>query len=642
MKEYILNKSKSTNLHAYFQEKRLLQIFWAVEFTLLLVTLQRLLLDEYFNVLLTSTTMVILIGVHKLIKKNKVTAATTLLLSIVTAFVTYFIWKHAGIYDETLFAYPCILIIAAMVGDRKLFTGLVIFMSLSILLNGMSNQLLWHVNPQNSINVHSAMLVLLIILLTSYTIWVMSADFQILIKRISHENTKVIESKQEVEKLLHHDILTGLPNRMMAKKIFNKALASAQRSNDKVCMMFIDLDHFKLINDGLGHKAGDELLIELSKRFKNTVRESDSVCRFAGDEFVIILESITCDERLTEVAQDIITAIQKPYYYQSNELICSCSIGISVSPSDGTNFDSIIQCSDTAMYHSKSIGGNSFHFFNAEMNSQGHDYLNVVTDLRKALKEQNFLLHFQPKIDLIHNKIIGAEALVRWQHPEKGLVFPDDFISQAERSGLIVEIGQWVLEQACFACKQWIERGFTDFSIAVNVSSQQFKRGDFAKIVETALQKSGLAAKHLEIEMTESLLIDNSEQLKKTVKYLSQLGVSFSIDDFGTGYSNLSYLKSFEIEVLKIDRSFLKNIESNPTNKALVTAIIQMAKGLSLATVAEGIENQEIAQMLSEMDCDYAQGYYWSKALTDEEFIELATNYENAPLSSEAISELTS
>lgn len=620
---------KEKKLHSYFQAKRLIQIFWAIEFTLVLVAIQRFYLESYFHCTLTIAIALILTGVYKLVQQKKVLAAATFLLSVITLFVTYFMWGNAGIYDEVVIVYPCILIMAAMLGNKRLFTALIIFMSMSIALNGISNHNGWYLNDVVAVNLDGTILTLLIIWLISYTIWIMSSDFHSLLNRLSYENEEVIKSKKEIETLLHHDILTGLPNRMMAQEIFNEAIANAKEDDLKVCLMFIDLDNFKLINDGLGHRAGDALLKELSQRFKNTVRETDSVCRFAGDEFIIILESVKTNEILIRISESIINAIQTPYYYENSELICGCSIGISISPDDGVDFDVAIQNADTAMYHSKSIGGNSFHFFNSEMNSQGLDYLNVVSDLRKAVKEELFILHFQPKFDLINSKIIGAEALIRWNHPENGLIPPDYFIPQAEKSGLIVDIGEWVLNAACKACKSWIELGFIDFTIAVNVSSQQFKRGNLSQLVETALAKSGLPAKHLEIEMTESLLIDNSDDLKQTVKYLSGLGVRFSIDDFGTGYSNLSYLKEFEIETLKIDRSFMKDIEQNPKNKALVTAIIQMAKGLSLQTVAEGIENKEIATMLSDMQCSYAQGYYWSKPTCEKAFIQFSEEYAN-------------
>lgn len=619
---------KEKKLNTHFQIQRLLKVYWAIELSLVSLFFQRLFYGLYFHAALTITIAISLLYINVIIKQKKVLKAATILLSVITLLCTYFMWENEGIYDESVFVFPCILIMAAMVGDKRLFAGLVIFIVSSILLNGISNQLSWYSNDVNAVDIDGASLISLIILLISYTIWIMSTEFHALVNKLSNENIEVIKSKKEVEKLLKHDILTGLPNRMMANEVFEAAISKAKKNNVKVCLMFIDLDNFKLINDGLGHQAGDILLKEVSKRFKETVGNIGTVCRFSGDEFVIILDSIEIDETISLTAQKLIQTIQVPYYYQSNELISSCSIGITVSPNDGSDFDSMIKHADTAMYHSKSIGGNIFHFFNAEMDTQGHDYLNIVTDLRKALKEDQFVLHYQPKFDLVNNEMIGAEALIRWNHPEKGMIYPDFFIPQAEKSGLIIEIGEWVLKASCEACRRWHELGFNKFSVAVNVSSHQFNRDNLSHIVQNSLINSSLPAKNLEIEMTESLLIENSHGVKSIVKYLSDLDVSFSIDDFGTGYSNLSYLKEFDIEILKIDRSFVKDMEHNPKNKALVTAIIQMASSLSLNTVAEGVENKETAAMLGELGCKYVQGYYYSKPICEDDFITFSRGYK--------------
>ena len=615
---------KNKTLHSNIKAKRLIQIFWAVELTLFLSSIQKVYLGEYFHSFLIVLTNIILIAVYLLAKQQKVQFAATLALSVMTIFATFFMWAHGGIYDPILLAYPCLLIVASMVGYKKLFISLITFMSISILLNTIVNYQGWYINEIDTNYIDSSITISLIILLISYISWMVYSDFHILWNQLSDEHTQALASKKKIEKLIHHDILTGLPNRMMAHSIFKEATS---KNNKKVCLMFIDIDNFKQVNDGLGHKTGDELLKELSKRLNNEMKNLDFVCRFAGDEFVIILQSAKDEEVISQVAHNIIKTIRAPFRYQNHELFCTCSIGISVFPSDGVEFDALIQNADTAMYHSKSIGGNSFHFFNTYMDRQGHNYIAVVTDLRKALKEQQFVLYFQPQIDLLTQNIIGAEALIRWNHPKKGLLFPDSFIPQAEKSGLIVEIGEWVLYSACVTCKSFIELGFNDFSIAVNVSPQQFKRNNFYKIVQSVLKITGLPARHLELEMTESLLVDKSDELKQTLKSLSDLGVSFSIDDFGTGYSNLSYLQAFEIEVLKIDRTFVKDIEQNPKNKALVTAIIQMAKGLSLRTVAEGVESQEVASLLKTLHCDSGQGYYWAKALPEKEFIAFSKKY---------------
>lgn len=609
-------------LHTYFKTKRIIQTFWAVEATLILICLQRIFLEDWVSAIVTFLTSVILIKGYFLAKQNKITPAATFLLSIPTIMITYFIWVHGGIYDEALLAYPIVLIVASMIGDRLLFSSLLIFMTLSVSLNGLANENGWVHNAIMDVNTNRAFLVLLIFWLLSYTIWVISSDFYLLIQKLSNENKKVVMSKKNIEKLLNHDTLTGLPNRAKAEEIFTEAFTKLMHENEKLCVMFIDIDDFKLVNDALGHQAGDELLKKFAERLQSAVRKSDKVCRFAGDEFVIILESIDTHDNVRRIAENILKVVKAPYCYQNNELICSCSIGISLSPNHGNDFETLVKRADIAMYYSKSIGGKSFHFYDTSMNEYGYDYLTTVADLRKAIKDQQFILHYQPKINLKTNQIIGAEALIRWLHPEKGLIFPDAFITQAEKSGLIVDIGAWVMEEACKVCQSWIDQGFINFNISVNVSTQQFRRGNCLPIVHSALNNSGLDAKHLDIEMTESLLVDNSNELKQTIQNLSALGITFSIDDFGTGYSNLSYLKEFEIDTLKIDRRFIGEIEHSPKDKALVTAIIQMAKSLSLHTVAEGIESNETANLLIELECDNAQGYFWSKGLAADEFIE--------------------
>lgn len=616
----MINKRTS---YENIKKKRLLQIYYAVQITVLITFFQRLFFGHFEEAFFIMVTGIALLPINKLMKKKKTLISGMLLISVLTLLCTYFMWSLGGIYDEVVLMYPCILIVATIIGNKKFFISLTIFLSCSLILNGLSNHFGWHTNKLHSIYIDSTIMTLFIIWLTGYTIWMLSNDVHFLLKRLSNQHHDVIQSKEKIKKLLHHDILTGLPNRVMAQKIYDGALSRANRKNSKVCVIFIDIDSFKKINDGLGHQAGDALLKELARRLKSEIRNSDFVCRFAGDEFVIIIESVEDQETISRIASNLINVVKKPYYYQTHELICSCSIGISIAPDDEVNFDLLIQHADTAMYRSKSIGGNSFHFFSSDMAHQGSDYLTIISDLRKALKESQFTLYYQPKLDLVSHKIIGAEALIRWKHPEKGLIFPDNFITQAEKSGLIIEIGQWVLRSACKACQSWLALGYSDLSVAVNVSQQQFKRNNFANSVVTIINEVGIAAKHVELEMTESLLVDNSVELNQMLRYLNKFGVSFSIDDFGTGYSNLSYLKEFEIEILKIDRSFIHDIDQNPKNRALVVAIIQMAKALSMKVVAEGVESQQIANILTDLECDFAQGYYWSKPVPEEQFIEL-------------------
>ncbi|WP_189620519.1 putative bifunctional diguanylate cyclase/phosphodiesterase [Psychrosphaera saromensis] len=536
-------------------------------------------------------------------------------------------WRYGGLYDESVLVFPCILIMAAMVGSKAVFIRLLVIISLSIGLNGWVNKEAWYSNSTPIISLDNAFIILLILYLTSYFIWILIYDFKRLVDKLHIENNNALESKQEVENLLHHDVLTGLPNRIMAKELFQKASSKANRTNQKIYLMFINLDNFKVINDALGHQAGDALLVELSQRMFQLVQTHDSVCRYTGDEFIVIMESIESEEYVASLAHHFIEQIQKPFYYLNNEFICGSSIGISTTSTDGNEFETLIKYSDAAMHYSKSQGGNSFHFYNKEMNIHGHDYLNVVSDLRKAIVEEQFVLMYQPKINIKQNRVTGAEALIRWEHPQKGLIFPDNFIPQAEKSGLIVEIGEWALEQACKQCKQWLNEGLGELTVAVNVSSKQLAKKDFYAKVKSTLSRHKLDGEYLELEMTESLLIDNSDELKLTLRNLHQLGVHFSIDDFGTGYSNLGYLKEFDIEYLKIDRSFISDLACNQKNKTLVKAIIQMAKGLELENVAEGVEDEQTVKILKDLNCEIGQGYYWSKPIKVDEFESFVTSF---------------
>jgi len=576
-------------------------------------------------------TAVILLSVYKLAKDNKVEQGASVLLYVLTLLMIQFMWRYGGLYDESVLVYPCILIMAAMVGSKTVFIRLLVIISLSIGLNAWVNHEAWYTNKTPIISLDNAFIILLIIYLTSYFIWILIYDFKRLVDKLHIENSNALESKKEVENLLHHDVLTGLPNRIMAKELFQKASSKANRTNQKIYLMFINLDNFKVINDALGHQAGDALLVELSQRMFQLVPAHDSVCRYTGDEFIVIMESIESEEYVASLAHHFIEQIQKPFYYLDNEFICGSSIGISTTSTDGNEFETLIKHADAAMHYSKSLGGNSFHFYNKAMNIHGHKYLSVVSDLRKAIAEQQFVLMYQPKIDLKHDKVIGAEALIRWEHPQKGLISPNNFIPHAEKSGLIVEIGEWALDQACKQTKQWISEGLNQglgkLTVAVNVSSKQLAKKDFYAKVKSTLSRHKLDGKYLELEMTESLLIDNSDELKLTLRNLHQLGVHFSIDDFGTGYSNLGYLKEFDIEYLKIDRSFISDLATNQKNKTLVKAIVQMAKGLELENVAEGVEDEKVVKILKDLNCEIGQGYYWSKPINVEEFESFVTSF---------------
>ena len=427
-------------------------------------------------------------------------------------------------------------------------------------------------------------------------------------------------AQQQVEFLAYHDPLTGLPNRLLLQDRLQQAIAHAERSPTHLALLFLDLDNFKQINDSLGHGTGDALLKEIAVRLGECVRDSDTISRQGGDEFVILLRDLSDPDASTPVLSKILTRLQDPFHAEGNEISTSVSIGVAIYPEDGTDFETLRKKADMALYKAKEAGRNAYRFFDEAMNSEAIEHLVMRNGLRRALERGEFLLHYQPQIDIASGKVIGAEALLRWQNPELGLVSPGRFIPVAEDSGMIVPIGEWVIFEACRQAVAWQRAGLPGLQMAVNLSAVQFRRGNVEATVIAALQQSGLDPALLELELTESILIQNVEQVLAAVKRLKQLGVKLSIDDFGTGYSSLSYLKRFDIDKLKIDQSFVRDLATDPDDAAIVRAIIQMAHSLNLSTIAEGVETPDMLQRLRDFQCDEAQGYHFARPMAASEF----------------------
>ncbi len=420
------------------------------------------------------------------------------------------------------------------------------------------------------------------------------------------------EAQQRIEFLAHHDPLTGLPNRLLLRDRVEQAQAQAARMQSHVALMFLDLDRFKTINDSLGHPVGDAMLKEAVGRLRSCVRESDTISRQGGDEFIILLNDVRDGEAVSRVADKIHQRMAEPFVIGEHTLIGSFSIGIALYPEDGSDFDSLLQKADTAMYHAKEAGRNGYRFFTEEMNQQVVEHLTLETQLRRAIDNREFVVHYQPQLDLSEGRIIGVEALLRWNSPESGLVSPGKFIPVAENSGLIVPIGAWVLGEVCRQARAWQDAGLPPFVVAVNLSAIQFKRLDLVNTVINALVLADLDSQWLELELTESILIQDAEVTLDTVRRLKALGVKLSVDDFGTGYSSLAYLKRFAVDKLKIDQSFVRDLVSDPDDAAIVRAIIQMAHSLKLKTIAEGVENEELANLLHVFHCDEIQGFWFA------------------------------
>lgn len=431
--------------------------------------------------------------------------------------------------------------------------------------------------------------------------------------------TKRAILEQKLQYQATHDILTQLPNRVLLTDRLHQILSHAKREHEIFCVLFLDIDKFKLVNDSFSHMIGDQLLQEVAKRLSPIIREEDTLARIGGDEFVIILNSLKDERDAAKIADKLLNIFLKPFSICEHQLLVTPSIGISVFPYDGQDIDELLRNADVAMYCSKENGGNQFQFFTAALGQRSLARLELETDLRRAIENEEFFLYYQPLFDLKTKKLSSVEALIRWQHPTKGVILPINFIPLAEETGLIVPIGEWVLRSACKQNKKWQDLGLPKIRVGVNIATKQLKQPNLCQIIEDVLRESGLPPEYLELEITENVMI-NSIEAAKTFNKLREMGIHFALDDFGSGYSSLNYLRIFPIDRLKIDHSFINNISLNTGDEVIIQAIISMAKNLNLNVVAEGVESKNQMDFLQSNSCNEVQGFYFSKLLSAEEF----------------------
>ncbi len=431
--------------------------------------------------------------------------------------------------------------------------------------------------------------------------------------------TDLKQSEEQAKHQAYHDTLTGLPNRALLQEQMERALASAHHHGHRIAILFMDLDGFKYVNDTLGHDVGDILLCHAAKRLNECIREIDLLARYGGDEFIIMMNEVHSMKDVTELADTIIKALERPFFIHSETLYITTSVGISVYPNDGNLPDGLIRDADMAMYHAKAKGRNNFQFFAKELAVLSSHRLSLRNKLKTAIEEKQFSLVYQPKVTTKGSRIVGVEALIRWVLPDGQIIPPDEFITAAEDNGLILPISDWVFEEAIRQASVWLADAPSDFTVAINMSARQFQKPDLVEKLVALLAKYQLPAKCIELEITESMVMDDVETVIRILAELRRLGIQIAIDDFGTGYSSLGYLKSLPIDCLKIDKTFVDELHDSKADRALVSTIIYLSHVMGVKVVAEGVETAEALQLLDEMTCDLIQGYYFSKPVSPDE-----------------------
>ncbi len=600
---------------ARMRSRRLVQIAMATNAGLAVVAIRALLLGSIVEAAILGIGIVTLLGCVFLNSRAKTETANLLLVVALTVMVSCLLWRGEGLRDSALLVFPAVLILAGLLVQPRHVVRLVVAMILVAIAIAASTNLGWRTDRPGDTLVDRTIDTTIILMITGFAVWVMIGDLHRILSRLRVQVDRYREAQNNLTYASQHDALTQLPNRILGRSRIEQAIALARRNGGHVALMFVDLDNFKSINDSYGHTVGDEFLRLVAQRLSSAVRQADVVSRQGGDEFLIGITEMAQGESIGTVADKVLKTIAGRCEIGGIELAGSCSIGVALFPDNGADFETLLRNADISVGHAKDAGRNLYRMYDDSMNSRLQENLRLVSDLRHALARQEFELHYQPVVDIQSGRMVGAEALLRWNRAGQGMVSPGEFIPAAERSGLIVDIGEWVLQQACRQMVTWKRAGFPDFVLAVNLSPTQFHRGNIVSVVESALRSSGLDPSFLELELTESTLIQDSEKFIVSLQQLKALGLRIAIDDFGTGYSNLSYLQRFSVDKLKIDQSFVRQLMRGPQDQAIVSAIIQIAASLQLTTTAEGIEDEPVRRRLADLGCHLGQGYLFSRPL---------------------------
>jgi diguanylate cyclase (GGDEF)-like protein len=604
--------------------RRFMLVSLAIEVALVLEAIENLAKHAWFNLGLFIAGAIMVIVSMLLARAQRRAQAGLVLIWSMALMMQLLVLHGQGLRDIGMIAYPAILVTGSLILSRRALAVLGAWVIASALLQGSAEALGWTHYVVPEVGWNSVADCLAIMGVTGACVWVMSHEMQDTLENLRTEMDRSRTSQALSEHLASHDHLTGLPNRAALQTLLENALARAARKDSMVAVLFLDLDDFKAVNDSAGHAAGDALLKSVAARLGHALRASDTVSRQGGDEFVIVLDEIASLEGVSRVVEKILGALSAPVVLGHGEVAISCSIGVSLFPQDGSDADTLLKKADVAMYQAKAAGRNTYALFDERSNDRLLQQIQITQALGRAMSGGELTLHYQPQMNLIDNSVIGAEALLRWNSLALGSISPQQFVPIAESSGRIIEIGSWVLMEACLQCMRWEREGLAGMRVSVNVSAVQLARGDLVRAVGDALAASGLEPARLELELTESVFIHDTDRIIATVTQLKKLGVRLAMDDFGTGYSSLSYLTRFQLDTIKIDKSFVMRLRKGGDDAAIASAIIQMADALNLSTIAEGIETREALQFLREHGCSIGQGFLFSRPISASAYLDFA------------------
>ncbi len=577
------------------------------------------------TVILIGVDLIIMCGLFYLANKEKIEIAKQIYLWVNLIVVGYLFWKNGGLTSSGLIlVFPVFLMVAALISSRTTFFAVFGYIMILISLIGITTIKGWNIVEAASFTYWHLITTLVMLCAAAYTAWRFSGDMKHALKKLKNEVENVNQSRNEIERLIHNDPLTGLSSRLDCKQKFNSLVENNNHSRNGISFLFIDIDNFKAINDYYNHSFGDELLKKIATQLQSMINEEDIACRLSGDEFLLVINRPK-SYNIELLAEIILKHLSQPIEILDYMVEVTISIGATTVEKLTDDFETILKRADLAMYRSKQSGKNQYAFYDNEILNQSRRKLEIINGLKAALKNDDLELYLQPKVDIESGKIGSVEALIRWVGNNPNNVSPAEFIPLIESTELICSIGEWVISNACRLCKELQDNGFDDITVSVNISAAQFARGNLEKIIVEELNKSGLHPECLELELTEHILFQDDEAVLNELSRIKDLGLSLSIDDFGTGYSNLGYLTKLKVDILKIDRSFIMNIHKLPDNFAIVDAIIKMASTLGLSVVAEGVETDKEWAALKNLNCDYGQGYLWSKPVAIKEFLKLPT-----------------